>query len=154
MKVYLAARYSRRKELCGYRTLLEQSGHVVTSRWLNGDHQVSDNGTPIGEAGEALIEGDDGSSSNCAAELRQTFAKEDFDDVARCDLLIAFTEAPRSGSSRGGRHVELGMALAYGRDVMVVGHRENIFCWLECVEFYSSFAYALEALAARTPVAA
>ena len=39
MKIYLAARYSRREELCGYRSELEAIGHTVTSRWLNGKPQ-------------------------------------------------------------------------------------------------------------------
>lgn len=130
MKVYLAARYSRRLELCVYRDLIIQAGHEVPARWLNGEHQVSDAGTPIGETGEALVEGDDESGTECAARLRQQFALEDFQDVLDCDLLIAFTEAPRSGASRGGRHVELGMALGMKKKVIVCGPRENIFCWL------------------------
>jgi len=47
MKIYLASRYSRREELCGYRTQLESMGVEVTSRWLNGAHQISDTGVPI-----------------------------------------------------------------------------------------------------------
>lgn len=39
-KIYLAARYTRREELCAYRAELEQAGFTVTSRWLNGDHQI------------------------------------------------------------------------------------------------------------------
>ena len=143
MKIYLAARYSRRLELCEYRKQLESIDHVVTSRWLNGDHQVSDAGIPIGESGEKLIEDDgsdsDATSSNCAAELRQQFAIEDFRDVVDCDLLIAFTEPPRSQFSRGGRHVELGLALGMMKRVWIVGYRENIFCWLEDVRFFETF---------------
>lgn len=37
MRIYLAARYSRREELLGYRADLEAAGHIVTSRWLAGD---------------------------------------------------------------------------------------------------------------------
>lgn len=35
-KVYLAARYSRREELCRYREELTALGYVVQARWLNG----------------------------------------------------------------------------------------------------------------------
>ncbi len=145
MKIYLAARYSRRLELCEYRKQLESLGHTVTSRWLNGDHQVSDTGTPIGESGEKLIEddgstGDDSTSRpNKSAALRNQFATEDFRDVVDCDLLIAFTEPPRSQFSRGGRHVELGLALGMMKRVWIVGYRENIFCWLEDVRFHETF---------------
>ena len=34
------------------------------------------------------------------------YTTDDFRDVSMCDLLIAFTEPPRSNHSRGGRHVE------------------------------------------------
>lgn len=145
--IYLAARYSRRLELCGYRAELEMLGHNVTSRWLNGDHQISDAGTPIGESGEALVEGDDGSNSELAARLREHFAQEDIADIERSDVFIAFTEPPRSTASRGGRHVELGFALALNMPVYVVGHRENVFCWLPEVKFFESWDYLLNDIA-------
>lgn len=152
MKIYLTSRYGRRLELCVYRKLLEDRGHEVTSTWLNGEHQISDGGTPIGETGEALIEGsegDDGEATELAAILRQTFALEDLNDVCRSDLLIAFTEPPRSTASRGGRHVELGIAIGTSTPVIVVGYRENIFCWLPQVTFCESFEDAIHELAQR-----
>lgn len=151
MKIYLAARYSRRVELCGYREALQALGHTVTSRWLNGDHQISDTGEALGDGGEALVEGDDGSQTGRAAALRELFAKEDFADVLACDLLIAFTEPPRSSASRGGRHVELGLALGAMKRVWVVGYRENIFCWLEDVRFYETADAAIAALQSAGP---
>lgn len=146
MRIYLAARYSRRMELCGYRDQIMDAGHAVHAVWLNGEHQISDHGTPIGEAGEKLVEGDDESSSERAAALRQKFAVEDFNDVAACQLLIAFTEPPRSGASRGGRHVELGIALGMEKHVWIVGPRENIFCWLDCVRHFPTWNDAIEEL--------
>lgn len=45
--------------------------------------------------------------------------------------LIAFTERPRANlASRGGRHVELGMAIALSKTIVIVGPRENVFCTL------------------------
>jgi len=38
LRIYLASRLSRIKELQYYREQLEAKGHTVTSRWLNGDH--------------------------------------------------------------------------------------------------------------------
>jgi len=133
MRIYLAARYSRRDELCEIRRAIEAAGrHVVRARWLDGNHQISDSGIPIGEG----FERDDMSGGDSAAVLRQRFAQEDFDDVASCDLFVAFTEPPRSSASRGGRHVELGIALGLGKRIAVVGFRENVFCWLPVVQFY------------------
>lgn len=130
MKFYLAARYGRREELCAYRVQLEIRGHLVTSRWLTGSHVLDDGDSPASER--------DG----------QVFALEDYADVRAADSLIAFTEPPRSTASRGGRHVELGLALAWEKRVVIIGPRENVFCWMPHVIQYETFeAY----LAARWP---
>lgn len=151
MRIYLAARYSRRQELAEYREQLRQAGFNVQARWLDGNHQIGTDGTPIGDNGERLVEHNDGSTDVAAAELRSKFAGEDFGDVIGCDLLIAFTEPPRSNASRGGRHVEFGIALGMMKRVWIVGPRENIFCWLEDVRQFDSFGDALANLAAESP---
>lgn len=123
MRIYLAARYSRREELCHYRDILETKGCVITSRWLNGNHEV----------------GDMGLSDEASAELRQRFALEDWEDLMAADVCINFTEPSRTGPTRGGRHVEFGAALAAGKRVIVVGHRENVFHCLPQVTFFETF---------------
>ena len=122
-------------------------GHDVQARWLDGKHQLSDVGTPIGDQGEKLVEDDGDSSTEIRnAALRAKFAADDFEDVLRADVQINFTETPRSGHSRGGSHVELGLAMADGQTVIVVGHRENIFHWLPCIDFHSTWESAKESL--------
>lgn len=142
-RFYLASRYSRREELCAYREQLRSLGHEVTSRWLNGEHQISDRGVPIGEKGEALIEGDSGEKSEEAEKLRLSFATEDVSDVLSSEIVVSFTEPPRSNASRGGRHVEFGIAIALKKMFIVVGHRENIFHWLPQVQFFDTWEEAL-----------
>ncbi len=138
--VYLAARYSRRLELCGYRAELEALGYSIPARWLNGSHQLDNNGVPIGEDGEALVEQHDAhGSAQAPAPLREKFALDDFDDVMAADILVAFTEVPRTSNSRGGRHVELGIALGAGIPVMIVGPRENVFCHLPHVRHFETW---------------
>jgi hypothetical protein len=138
VRTYLAARYSRREELCRYREQLRSIGYNVQARWLDGGHQLSTDGTPIGDRGEKLVEGAHGDllTEIRAASLRMKFATDDFDDVLAAKLVISFTEPPRSNHSRGGRHVEFGIALANRARVCIVGHRENIFHWLPGVVFY------------------
>ncbi len=51
MIIYLAARYSRRMELCSYRTQLADHGIAVTARWLDGSHQLGNDGMPLTETG-------------------------------------------------------------------------------------------------------
>ena len=55
------------------------------------------------------------------------FAAVDYEDVAAAHVLIAFTSRPADGPSRGGRHVELGLALGMGKRVIIVGPFENVF---------------------------
>jgi len=142
MKFYLAARYSRRMEMNRYRFDLERQGHEVTGRWLNGMHQVGDDGTPLGDSGEQLVESGDASA---AEKLRVKFAQDDIEDVMAADVVIVFTEEPRvSGASRGGRHVEFGLALAWQKWVVTVGPRENIFTWLPYVTNFPSWADYLD----------
>lgn len=125
MKIYLAARYSRRLELCKYRYELQNAGHVVTSRWLNGTHQITADGSSLGAAAEA-------------ATLRRSFAAEDFLDVVAARMIISFTEPPGT-CTRGGRHVEHGIAAAAGLRLIIIGYRENIFHWAGAVEFFPTW---------------
>jgi hypothetical protein len=107
-------------------------GHTVQAVWLDGEHLVEGTLRP----GERLSQHD---QSERAARLRQKFAADDFRDVTMCELLIAFTEKPREEASRGGRHVELGIALGQIKRVWIVGPRENIFCWLEDVRQFDTW---------------
>jgi nucleoside 2-deoxyribosyltransferase len=127
MKFYLAARYSRRKELCERRDLLRTLGHEVTSRWLDGDY-------PADPSGRSLVAPD---------EVRARVAAEDMADVLAADLFVAFTEEGRT-DGRGGRHVELGIALAAKKRVIVVGPAENVFCCHPRVERFDTWPEFLD----------
>ncbi len=138
MIIYLASRYKRRGELCTYREELREMGHIVEARWLNGSHQITDTGTPIGDGGEKMVEATGGNGKD-SDELIQKFARDDIEDVCFSDTVISFTEKPRSESNRGGRHVEYGIALALTKRLIIVGYRENIFHWVPFVEFYETW---------------
>lgn len=117
MRIYLAARYGRRAELCGYRETMKELGHVVTSRWLDTD------------------------DSQGEPESTADHAATDLEDIKDADVFVAFTEAPDSTFARGGRHVELGYALGITMKAFhVVGPRENVFCLLPEIHQHDSFA--------------
>jgi nucleoside 2-deoxyribosyltransferase len=128
VKVYLASRYSRRDEMLAYAADLRAIGHEVTSRWILGLHETP----PAGTAPDSL-------------EHWAWCAQDDLDDIGRADVLVAFTEPEGAvaGRARGGRHVELGYALALGKRVIVVGHVENVFCALPGINFYRTWPDAL-----------
>ena len=135
MLIYLAARYSRLEELQGYAVDLRAIGHRVEARWLLGDHQIHEGVDKVESATVSVpLEG-------------RPFALDDYVDVLEADMLIAFSEEPRAGgASRGGRHVEFGMALALGKGVVVVGPRENVFHTLPQVEHFWHWSEALAVL--------
>lgn len=84
-------------------------------------------------------------------ELRQKFAQDDLADVRRCNVMVNFTEPPNS-CGRGGRHVEFGLAAAWGKRLIVVGYRENVFHHLPQVEFAENFNQVVTMLSAGPSV--
>ena len=121
MKIYLAARYSRRIELCGYRVILKSYGHTITSRWLNGEHEALD----------AI-----GTQANKAA-----WSFEDIEDIEEAEALFLFTEdadATRQGAGgRGGKWVEWGYALALCKRLVIIGPQpSNTFTAFPGIDVY------------------
>lgn len=120
---YLAGRYSRREELCICKADLERQGHRVPARWLKGEHQVH------GVEAARLVEAD----GPVPVDQAVLFAEDDVEDLLASDVLVNFTEEPRSGASRGGRHVEYGIVLGQRRAgtgrhrIYVIGPLENVF---------------------------
>jgi len=111
------------EELCAYKVDLEACGHMVPARWLLGEHQV--HGLEAARAVEA--------DGPIPADQAVLFAQDDVEDLLDADVVVAFTSEPRSGATRGGRHVEFGIALALrflGREaprLYIVGPLENVF---------------------------
>jgi nucleoside 2-deoxyribosyltransferase len=127
MNVYLASRFSRLRELNGYSADLAAKGIACTSRWLLGGHEWE------GTDDDALPQ-----------EVGANFAFEDLTDIEEADVFVCFTEPPRSGPSRGGRHCEYGYALAAEKLIIVVGHRENVFYCVPLVHFVETWPEALD----------
>lgn len=146
---YLAGRYTRREELRGYAAELEALGIRVVARWLDGSHQWA---TPALMAETEAAFGPAGAGDVAGAEPPAEafrFALDDLEDVRGADLVVSFTERPRdpvAGASRGGRHVEFGIAYERGAFCMVVGWRENVFHLLPGVVFCRTWADALAIL--------
>ena len=120
MKFYLVARYGRREELFGYAKQLRENGHEVVSSWINGENEALDGSASVEEQGNWAI--------------------QDLHELHHADMVLVFTEGPHSGHSRGGRHVELGAAIAMDKSIAIVGCRENTFCCLPTIKRYDSFA--------------
>jgi hypothetical protein len=112
LKVYLAARYDRRSELRKYRDRLEEYGIAVTSRWL--DEQIPET-SDLYDSSDAY---------NMAAAIK------DLNDVDIADSLIIFSENPTE---------KFGYALKGGKDIIVIGPKENIFHYCGEVTHFNTF---------------
>ena len=107
--VYLAAGYDQQEKMRVWRKVLEDRMNiVVTSRWI--DVKESN---PMQEQAIAADE-----------EAAASYCRHDLYDIDRADIFVMSTDTP---STSGGRHTELGYALARDKAVFIVGPRENIF---------------------------
>jgi len=123
MKIYIAARYSRRPLARELGETLEGYGHKICSRWCFGtetDHQMPP-----------------GLSPQAKDDRRELFAKEDLSDVVGADWLVSLMENPR-GNGRGGRHVEFGVAVGMNKRLIIIGPRETVFHHLPQVKQFDS----------------
>lgn len=122
MRIYIAAKYSRREELRGLLARVEALGHECTSTWIRN-----------GEDSEA--------------QWRES-AELDVADVRRAEALL-FVGQPRGSENRGGgRWFEFGLAWGAGKRCLAVidGGHESVFTHLPGVEVYDSTEDALMAL--------
>jgi hypothetical protein len=131
VNIFISGSYRRLSELSDRRSMLEKLGHHVTSRWLDGKHTV---------------------------DRLDIASFEDIEDVLHSDCLILQMEEPSVGYLTGGRWVEMGVALASGERIIVVGEgKENVHThfpgmdvkWgyrLQPVEHYKLWSEVYEAL--------
>lgn len=120
MKVYLAARYSRKKEIKALIPILLQYNIQTTSRWLDEPWE-----------GTAQL-------TEFTPEFCRLTASIDLEDIDNADTFVFFSEDPLVGTPRGGRHVEFGYALSQGKRIVVIGRPENIFHYLPQIVCYAT----------------
>lgn len=109
LRIYLAGSWDRREELKGYASQVMEAGYEVTSRWLLKDYVIG---------GKVDVQQE-------ISTLAQPFALEDVTDIRRADGILCFSDSNKS--VRGGRHVELGIAVALEKSIVLVGPKENVF---------------------------
>ena len=115
-KVYIAGRWSKKGEIAVFANKVKELGYLITARWL-----------AAGDEKNGPISWKD-------------YAKRDEQDIYDADIFILFTET--DPPERNSRLVELGYALAYAKEVIIVGPIETIFCTL-ADEIYATEADCL-----------
>jgi nucleoside 2-deoxyribosyltransferase len=94
-KIYLAANFAARDALQSVKTLLEQMGAVVTSRWIDS-----------------------------AAFVPAVDALMDIQDISAADMLLLFVDQYGPTSGRG-KYFEFGYAYALGKQCILIGEANN-----------------------------
>jgi nucleoside 2-deoxyribosyltransferase len=133
LKVYLAGMFSTIATRKAQAAELREVGIEVTSRWID---ETVPHTVEIKDVEEAY--------------LHET-AIADLEDINKADIFLAFVPtaeelvaATIAASSRGGRHVEFGYALAKGKPIFVVGSKENVFHYLPlATKHFKTFRQAL-----------
>jgi Nucleoside 2-deoxyribosyltransferase len=115
MKIYIASFFDTRARLVPVCEALEQKGHQIVAHWIRHESSTATYATVT-----------DGYRLACALK--------DMEDIRNAGLFIIDTldETPR-----GGREVELGLALAAGLPCWRVGPARNVFHQLTSHNFYS-----------------
>lgn len=122
MKVYVAAPYPQAETARHLRDEVVALGHVCTARWLD----------------EPSV-------------LNAEWALNDLADLDRADLVILLNDPEWADRGTGGRHTELGYALARLMPVVLVGERTQIFHYHPAVRIVADIDALMAALAAGWP---
>ena len=110
---YVAAPWAERPLSAKAAEELEAAGFVVTSRWID-KHlpKTSESGLDFDPA------------------ILKVEATNDAEDVFNADIFILLNTQKR-GEETSGKAVETGMAMAWGKPVILVGPETNIFHFLD-----------------------
>lgn len=124
-KIYLAARIALRYQMRNVKRVIEEAGHTVTSRWIIGPHSdIHNDEYPM-------------PPEQCCAI--------DIEDVRAADILMPYTDEPKTFQLGGGRHVEFGIAIERGMRIMAIGPKgEHVFHYHSGIEFYPDIYAALK----------
>jgi len=114
MKFYIAGSWRRKNEIKKIEKRLESVGDESTTHWLreqDGPHNTED------------------PSPERWAEFRAA-AEDDLRGIRECDVFILVANDPNVPSIGGGRFVEMGYAIALGKQIIVLGDHETVFSYL------------------------
>lgn len=122
MRVYIAAPWPLRKDAAQLRAQLAVAGIGCTSNWIDVEKRTASD------------------------VQRIKMAQMDLGDVRDADALVLLNPDSYENKGTGGRHVEVGYALALGRRVIVFGSISNIFHHLPEVTIINTLEALVEQL--------
>lgn len=119
MRFYLASNFSSREDMKRHAQELRLLGHIVECRWFT--------------------DPDHGSTNEI--EFNRTLANHDWEDLFNSECMVVFIDGT---NSHGGKYVELGLALAWSKPIIIVGERSNVFTYLENIILVETWEQCME----------
>lgn len=115
LSVYIAAPFQLRATAQLVRSGALSLGLISTARWLDVDLE----------------------------NWNDEWARKDLDDLDRAQILLLVNPADWATEGTGGRHVELGYAIARRKTIVLLGARTNIFHHLSAIHVAKDLTTAL-----------
>jgi hypothetical protein len=140
MRIYVASSHPRFSEAAALAAALREAGHEVTSNWHD---QPEKEGYQTQADGRELVQPEDNGKD------MHVEAERDFQEVVSANVYVGITG---DDLTHGGRHTELGIALASGLFVGIFGPREQIFHFHPSVQVLPTQEGLLEWLESLEPV--
>jgi Domain of unknown function (DUF5664)/Nucleoside 2-deoxyribosyltransferase len=128
MKIYIAARYSRKMDARVLSETLRLYGYGITSTWI--EEPESPN-VQLSEVSSATL---------------TNYAERDIEEINAADVFLLLSDPSTEAHPRGGKHVEFGYAYAKGKRCIVYGPTENIFHMLPDITVVSTRTALLDEL--------
>jgi hypothetical protein len=133
--VYVAASIHDRGKALNLAYKLLKAGVQVTSSWI--DCELYDGAKP----GRVAATGESRTIWTPWAKYCVERCDANLLDIDAADTMIILTD---NDSSAGGRHVELGYAIAREHNILLVGRRENPFCFHDSIRVAKDEKVALD----------
>lgn len=120
--VYIAAPFAARDFAREVSDKIQAAGHTVTSKWVFSEREI--NSGTIGTSEDST---DDVAQSHAVSDLSSVMVSDHVLHLTSAACAIYAPEVPQEWLHTGGRHVEMGFALANSVPVHILGEPENIF---------------------------
>jgi hypothetical protein len=131
LSVYLSAAYSEKNRVKQFALRLHNFGIKVTSTWMDESYEPD---VKMSDVPESF--------------LKET-ACNDCSEMDEAEIMVLFSVPCTTLTVRGGKHFETGYMVHSGKEVYVIGPKENIFHHLSNMTHFENEDLCFEALCRR-----
>ncbi len=125
MRIYVAASYPNKEAAKELAATLKAMGHEIMSGWV---FEYEGYGSEPKFENETELE---------RFERLQKSAERDYLEVKASDMIVCITDGENQ-LTHGGRHSELGLAMAWSKEIVILGPREQVFHYHTAIKQYDN----------------